>query len=341
MKLLVLSTPIFQLPPSGYSGLEYLVSRWAQAFAKAGHQVTVVAPEGSNLGQDIEIIAIPLHCSEEAAFVVYRERLQSGEFEAVLDSTWDWWSTISQMESPKQLPIIHLWHSDYRGVQGPPPIQFPCLVGLSRDHSMGLARQTGCPVKLVYNGIDLDFYTPDPAVQRGDRYLWLARYTPEKCPMEAINLARKCRIGLDLYGDTNIVQPPDYPIRVQGMCDSRQIVFHPGVPREQTRDLYRSHKALIDLVNYEEAFGLAVVEAQATGTPVIVNRRGALPELVEHGRTGFVVDTWEDAEKVIQQDLVSRISPADCRQRAEQFGIEQSAQGYLTLFEQMVQGHFW
>ncbi|MFH1485654.1 MAG: glycosyltransferase [Chloroflexota bacterium] len=341
MKILVLSTPIMQLPPPGYSGLEWLVAQWSRRFANAGHEVSVVAPEGSNLGPDIEIIAIPPGQQEEAAFVVYRERLQSGEFDVVLDSTWQWWSVIAQMDSSKQLPVIHIWHSDYNGVTTPPPIQYPCLVGLSKDHAMGIARRTGWPVKRVYNGIDLDFYTYDPSVERGDRYLWLARYTPEKAPMEAISLARKCRIALDMYGDTSIVQPPDYPLRVQGLCDSHQIVFHPGVPREQTRDLYRSHKALIHLVNYQEAFGLAVVEAMACGMPVICNRMGALPELVRHGKTGFVVDTWEEAEDIIRQDLVSNIDPMDCQRQAKKFGIEKSTQGYLKLFGEMVKGAYW
>ncbi|MFH1484913.1 MAG: glycosyltransferase [Chloroflexota bacterium] len=341
MKVLTISTPIMALPPPGYSGLEWLVSRWAQEFQKAGHQVSVVAPEGSNLGPDIEIIAIPLGCPEEQAFMVYRQRLESGEFQACVDSTWQWWSVISQMESAKQLPIIHIWHSDYNGLSSPPPIQYPCLVGLSKDHAAGIARRTGCPAKLVYNGIDLDYYTIDPSVERSDRYLWLARYTPEKAPMEAIDLARKCRIGLDLYGDTTIVHPPDYPLRVQGLCDSRGVVFHAGVPREQTRELYRSHKALIHLVNYEEAYGLAVVEAMACGMPVIVNRRGALPELVKDGKTGFVVETWEDAEEVIKQDLVAKIKPEDCVKQARKFGIQRSANGYLKLFQEMGQGHFW
>lgn len=341
MKILLISTPIFQLPPPGYSGLEWLVSRWALEFARAGHEVSVVAPEGSNLGPGIEVIAIPPGCAEEQAFVVYRLRLESEEFGAVIDSTWQWWSVISQMEAKRQLPVIHIWHSDYNGVQSPPPIQFPCLVGLSKDHCMGLTRRSGCRTRLVYNGIDLDLYTPDPSVERSNRYLWMARYTPEKAPMEAISVARKCRIGLDLYGETNIVQPPDYPLRVQGLCDSRQVVFHPGVLREQTRDLYRSHKALIHLVNYEEAFGLAVVEAMACGTPVIVNRRGALPELVKDGKTGFVVDTWADAEEVVREEAVSKIRPEDCRRQAERFGIKRSAQGYLKLSDEMAQGDFW
>ena len=138
-----------------------------------------------------------------------------------------------------------------------------------------------------------------------------------------------------------IIASQDYLSRVVNECDNREIVFHPGVSREETVKLYQTHKALIHLVNYNEAFGLVPVECMACGTPVIVNRRGALPELVKNGKTGFVVERLEDAEEIIKNDLVSKIKPEDCVRQAKKFSIEASARGHLRLLQDVANAIYW
>ena len=205
-----------------------------------------------------------------------------------------------------------------------------------------IAQKWGTMARVVYNGIDTSFYTPDPSVSRNDRYLFLARYTPEKCPLEAILLAQKCRVPLDLFGDMEVISSQDYLRKCFDKNDGRQIRVSSGLSRDETVQKYRSHKALIHLVNYNEAFGLVPVEAMACGMPVIANRRGALPELIKHGKTGFIVDTWEEAEELIKEDAVSEIDPEACRRQALKFSIEKSAAGHLKLLREMVEdGVYW
>jgi glycosyltransferase involved in cell wall biosynthesis len=196
--------------------------------------------------------------------------------------------------------------------------------------------------RTVYNGIDLDFYKPNPEVQRSDRYLFVGRYTPEKCPLDAIFLAKKCRVPLDLFGDTEIIGPNEaYMRKCFDETDGRQIRVNPGISREETVKQYQTHKALIHLVNYNEAFGLVPVEAQACGLPVIVNRRGALPELVRDKRSGFIVDSLEEAEEIIKKDLVLQIKPEDCVRQARKFSIQASAKGHLRALQDVANGIYW
>ncbi|MBA7621460.1 D-inositol-3-phosphate glycosyltransferase [subsurface metagenome] len=340
LKILVISSTVYALPPKGYSGLEALVYEWAVEFHKAGHKVAVAAPEGSTLPAGIELIPTPLMADESQAYPRYKERL--GEFDAIMDNSWLWYTVIAQMEAgDKQLPIIHIYHSDPDFLPPPPPIKFPCLIGLSKEHARKIKEKWDFEVRHNYNGIPLDFYQFKPGVQRNGRYLWCARYTPEKMPLETIRLAKKCNIPLDLYGNTSIIRDQDYLNQCMAECDASNVVFHLEVPREETVRLYQSHKALIHLVNYTEAFGLVPVEAMACGMPVIVNRRGALPELVEDGFSGFVVDTIEQAEEIIRSGKVDSIKPEDCRKSAEMFSIERSAQGYLKVFREVVAGRVW
>lgn len=344
MKILLISTPVFVLTTeglSGYGGLEWLVAKWAIELKKLGCEVSVVCPEGSNLGEGIEIIPIGLRESEETAYLKYKDKLTSGEFDTIFDNSWSWWSVISQQEADHQLPILHMYHSDPYNLGSTPPIQFPCLVSPSRAQADIISRRWGTPVRIVPHGTDLEFYKPDPEVKRGNRWLFLARYTPEKGFREIAYLARKCKVGLDAYGDTEIISSRDYLNACMADCDQRQVVFHSSIPREETVKQYQSHKALITWPNYIEIFGLVTVEAMACGTPVISKDSGAARELIKQGKTGFVVSTLEEAEELIKSDVVSKIEPEDCRKQAERFSIQASAKKYLKLFEEVASGVPW
>ncbi len=342
MKILVISTSVFRLPPKGYSGLEALAYQWACLFHQAGHKVSVVCPEGSWFPEGIEIIPIPYRVDEEVAYQTYRERLLAGEWDAVMDNTWLWHTVLAQMETEKQMPVIHVYHSDPAVLGSPPPIKYPCIVSLSQDQGHLITLKWGFITRTVYNGIDLQLYKPDLNIQRSDRYLFLGRYSTQKCALEATFLGKRCNVPVDLYGDTEIIASQDYLNRVMSECDQRQVVFHTGVPREECVKLYQNHKALIHLVNYNEAFGLIPVEAMACGMPAIVNRRGALPETVVDGKSGFVVNSLEEAEAIIREDRVSTIKAEDCVEQAAKFSIEASAKGYLKLFDEMInQNSYW
>lgn len=340
LKILVISSTIYPVPVEGYSGLEQLCYEWAVEFQRAGHKVALVAPEGSTVPEGMELIPTALMVDESEAYPKYKERL--GEFDVIMDNSWLWYTVIAQMETERQLPVVHIFHSDPDYLPNPPPIKYPCLIGLSKDHARRIKEKWGfSEVKFNYNGVPLDFYQFDPSIQRNGRWLWCARYHPDKACLEAIHLARKCKVPLDLYGNTLIIRNQDYLNQCMAECDAKDVVFHLEVSRGETVKLYQTHKALIHLVNFNEAFGLVPVEAMATGCPVIVNRRGALPELVEDGVTGFVVDTIEQAEEIIRSGKVDSIKPEDCRKRAEVFSIEASARGYIDLFQEVVSGRVW
>jgi len=325
----------------GYGGLEQLVALWSQAFRDAGHQVSVVCPGGSDLGEGIEIISTGLREPEEAAYLKYKNRLESGEFDAIEDNTWLWYSILSQMESAQQLPIIHCWHTDPYALGTPPPIQKPCIVAFSEAQANIIRSRWNVAVMVVKHGIDLDFYKPDPSVERGNRYLFLARYTPEKGFLEIANLVKKCKVGLDAFGDMEIVASQDYVRKCFEESDGRQVRVNPGIPREQTVKEYQSHKALITWPNYVEIWGLSTTEALACGCPVISKDSGAAREQIIHGKTGFIVSTLEETEELIKSDAVSKLKTEDIVKQGRKFSIKKSAQKHLRLLEDMANGIYW
>ncbi|MBA7591984.1 D-inositol-3-phosphate glycosyltransferase [subsurface metagenome] len=194
---------------------------------------------------------------------------------------------------------------------------------------------------MVHHGIDLSFYKANPEAKRGNRYLFLARFTPEKGFLEIAHLAKKCRVGLDAFGDTEIVSNQDYVRKCTEESDGRQIRVNPGISREETVKQYQSHKALITWPNYVEIFGLVTVEAMACGCPVISKDSGAAKELIKQGRTGFVVSTLEEAEELIKTDAVSKLKPENCVRQARRFSIERSAGRHPTLLQDVANGIYW
>ena len=98
-----------------------------------------------------------------------------------------------------------------------------------------------------------------------------------------------------------------------------------------------SAKALLHLIAFDEPFGLSVVEAMACGTPVIAYARGSMPELIEDGVTGFLVDTFEEAVAAIGR--VGAIDRANCAARARQrFSVERMTDEYIALYERLLTG---
>ena len=94
-------------------------------------------------------------------------------------------------------------------------------------------------------------------------------------------------------------------------------------------------KALLHLIGFDEPFGLSVVEALACGTPVIAYRRGSMPELIDNGVTGFLVDTLDQAIAAIER--IDEIDRATCRRAAvARFGVDRMADEYLALYERVV-----
>ena len=97
----------------------------------------------------------------------------------------------------------------------------------------------------------------------------------------------------------------------------------------------RRARALLHLIGFDEPFGLSVVEAMACGTPVIAYNRGSMPELIEHGVTGFLVDTLDEAVAAIER--VGEIDRATCRARvAERVSVERMADDYIRLYQQLI-----
>lgn len=179
----------------------------------------------------------------------------------------------------------------------------------------------------IHHGIPIDDFPFNPVV--GNGLLFFGRIHPDKGAAEAIAAARASGRHLDMYG---IVQDAEYYEQVVLPAnDGVAVTYHGAVGGAQRLAALGGSRALVHLINFDEPFGLSVIEAMACGTPVIASRRGSMPELIDHGVTGFLVDSLEEASQAIE--CIGEIDRATVRRAvADRFSIERMADSYLTLY---------
>jgi len=186
---------------------------------------------------------------------------------------------------------------------------------------------------VAYNAIDVASFPFQR--QKRDYLLFLSRMSPEKGPTIAIEVARRTGRRLIMAGKVDAKDRAFFTKEVEPLIDGRQIIFKGEADAALKRELYRDAACVLLPIQWDEPFGLVMPEAMACGTPVVVFNRGAAPEIVEHGETGFVVDTVDEMVDAVGR--VQIIEPAFCRARAEQrFDAPIMAKRYLDIYESII-----
>jgi glycosyltransferase involved in cell wall biosynthesis len=183
----------------------------------------------------------------------------------------------------------------------------------------------------IHHGLDPQEFPVDLA--GSDDLLYFGRIHPDKGTREAIDVARATGRRLHIYG---LIQDQAYFNReIQPHVDGERITFHgPVGGAERQRALGKAY-ALLHLINFDEPFGLSVIEAMASGTPVIAKRRGSMPELIDHGYTGFLVKDMEEAIAAVGQigTIDRRATSATVARR---FSVDRMVREYIALYQQII-----
>ncbi|MDB4936569.1 MAG: glycosyltransferase family 4 protein, partial [Labilithrix sp.] len=179
----------------------------------------------------------------------------------------------------------------------------------------------------IHHGIPLDDFPFDPT--GSEDLLFFGRIHPDKGAAEAIEVARRAGRRLVMAG---IVQDQGYYERqVAPAIDGTRVKYDGPVGGGERTRLLGGSRALLHLINFDEPFGLSVIEAMACGTPVIARNRGSMRELIDHGVTGFLVDDLDGAVEAIGR--IGEIDRAACRAAvAARFTVEHMADRYLSLY---------
>jgi glycosyltransferase involved in cell wall biosynthesis len=185
----------------------------------------------------------------------------------------------------------------------------------------------------IHHGIEMDRFPLNP--QPGEYLLFYGRIHPDKGTATAIEVARRAGLPLVLAG---IVQDTGYfDQEVEPYLDGERVLYLGPVTREQGAELLGGARALLHLIDFDEPFGLSVVEAMACGTPVITHRRGSMPEIVVDGVNGFMVESADEAVEAVLASV--GLDRGQVRATVEQrFDRARMVGEYLSLYRRLAIG---
>lgn len=349
LRIALISTPFFKLPPKGYSGLEMVIWDLAEALDELGHEITLFAPEGSQptkhgklvtTGPSVSTVNIDWFEEERKRYEIYRQYINSQNFDICHDHTWFAFSYLLK-QNDQQLKIIHSHHGgfNWESVQ---PFGKSNLVSISKymkQYTEQYFKQKGYNVtsEYIYNGINLGKY--QYKFNKAENLLFVGRLSTFKQPHLAIELARKTNHKLDIVGGT-FVDSKDYIKQLDKMVENDpNIKIFKDVTHDFKIDKMQNAKALIFPSNMGEPLGLVALEAMSCGTPVIATRDGAIGEVVIHNHTGFICDNMPDMIEAVKN--IHTIDPKNCRKRAEELSRQIMAKNYVKLYKRMLNNDEW
>lgn len=325
MKIAVVAPPWIKIPPEKYGGIEYLLGLLVDGLVEKNHEVTLFATGDARTKArlskifDEEMVSYLgkgtsnfLNIALTHSLASYLE-ISRGDYDIVHDHTWKEGLGFSRFVD---VPIVHTIHSPieedntrfYNLFKGFPGISFVTISDFQQKQLPGLNY-----VGTVYNAIEVDRYPFRK--DKEDFFLYLGRITPGKAPHLACEYAKELGERLILAGKLSERGERDYFDENVGPLLGDGVEYVGEVSEEKKMELFSKAKGFLFPVTWPEPFGITSVEAMACGTPTIAFGLGALPEVVEHEVTGYVVNTKE--EFIAAMKRVEEIDPYKCRERAE------------------------
>lgn len=334
-------SPLWEsVPPQLYGGTERIVSYITEELVRLGHDVTLFASGDSITSAKLESIApqaLRLNTgifNRDAPQVLMLERAFGvGEDFDLIHSHLDFIGF--PMARRCRVPVLTTLHGR---------LDLPELEPVYREFmempliSISDAQRRPIPwanwATTVHHGLPRDLYAAHPGP---GRYLaFLGRIAPEKRPDHAIELAKRIGMPLRIAAKVDPADREYFRTEIEPLMDHPLIEYIGEISDAEKNAFLGEAYALVCPYDWPEPFGLVLIEAMACGTPVLAYHRGSIPEVIEHGVTGFISDSLQ--EMASQVELLAGLDRASCRRQFEtRFTVERMVRDYLAVYEQLAQ----
>jgi glycosyltransferase involved in cell wall biosynthesis len=344
MKIAQITSVYISVPPKTHGGTERIVYHLCQQLDRRGHHVELFASGDSQVTCTVQAV-LPVATQDDPQSTFYLEK----EYEARntynlyrqaerFDVIHAHWTTLAPYFSgltttPTLVTYAYIEKELHQYYQQHFPNCLPVCV------SRAQARLLGDPsLPVVYNAVDLDEipYNDRPE----DFFMIVGRMTPGKGIAEAIRIAKRADVKLLIVGHVTQHLPwsEDYFLNeIKPHIDGDHIRY---IERLAYRDIVQTMgkaKGFLFPLQWDEPFGMVVIEAMAAGTPVLAYGRGSMPELIKHGQTGYLVEN--EAEMVEMTRRIGDLDRALCRSWVQQhFSVDQMVEGYERLYRNAARG---
>jgi len=351
MKIAMISPPWIPIPPPKYGGIELVVYNLVEGLKELGQEVILYGHNESKVSCDLRPylkgnIRFGFDSpDDEKSFV--------GELSSKYAYARSGYEKVdiihdhTLFNSPVNIPTVHTVHG--AAIEGSVR---QCIELSARDknHFVSISdRQKELYLMLsrdisfagtVHHAINVK--DMEWSAKKEDFSLFVGRASWQKGIDIAVRVARKAKTGLIMAIKVMQEEEKDFfqkeiePLLINYPKDL-MFQLHRELPREVLFSLFRRAKCTLFTSHWEEPFGLVMLESMACGTPVIALRKGAAPELIVHGKTGFLADNEEEMVEAMKK--IGELRPDVCRRHVEvNFCREKMAQGYLDIYRQILSG---
>ena len=333
MRIAIVAPLVTPIREPQLGGSQALVADLATGLQSRGHEVHVYAASGSEIsgvtvvdsGVDASSLAGLLYRHDRSpasddraadrAFATVYASIRSGSYDVVHNHAFD--APAIRLASSLLSPVVHTLHlppepamagalADSRGSDNPP------IIATVSAAAARAWRALASVDVILPDGVPVDRIPW--SITGGDGVIFAGRFSPEKGADDAIAIAREAGVRIDLYGEP---YDPDYAeTHVLSHRGEPGVSISGGLIRSELWRRMADAQAVLCPAKWEEPFGMVTAEAQAAGTPVIAYRRGALPEIIIDGQTGFLTPPDDIAGAARALKAVSRIGRSECRKHA-------------------------
>jgi glycosyltransferase involved in cell wall biosynthesis len=336
MKIAQIAPLIESVPPRFYGGTERIVSYLTEELVALGHDVTLFASGDSITAADL-VPCVPKALRLDTGvrdpipyymLMLDRVRQRADDFDILHFH-------IDQFQFPLFRPVAGRTVTTLHGRQDLPDL-LPLYVGFNDMPLVSISNAQRLPVPnanfaaTVYHGLPKALHRP-VAKPRGEYLAFLGRISPEKRPDRAIKIAKALGIPLKIAAKVDRADDDYFRTQIQPLLDGPGVEFVGEIDEHQKTRFLGEAQALLFPVDWPEPFGLSMIEAMACGTPVLAFRCGSVPEIVEDGLTGVIVDTVEEAIAALPR--VIALDRSKVRERFEQrFSATRMAEDYVDVY---------
>ncbi|WP_017317311.1 glycosyltransferase family 4 protein [Mastigocladopsis repens] len=334
-------SPLWErVPPFRYGGIELIVQLLTDELVRRGHDVTLFASGDSITKAKVrsvhnQALRLDPNIKEPILYeqMMLAEVYQHAHHFDIIHSHIG--CSALPYSGFVKTPTVHTMHgvftSDnekmYRRFAWQP---FISISEAQREPRLGLNY-----IHTVYNGIDTTAYPFHPEATQPTYLAFVGRISPEKGPVEAMKIARAAGLPLKMAGKVDAVDQDYYRQQVEPLIDGEQIQYLGEVSHEEKVKLLGGASVTLFPITWREPFGLVMIESMATGTPVIGMALGSVPEVIAHGKTGFVCYSLEKMIEVIPDAI--KLDRQTCREYViSRFSVQSMTDEYERAYKMVL-----
>lgn len=333
-------SPLYErVPPRQYGGTERVVSYLTEELVRQGHEVTLFASGDSLTSAELVPICPRALWWDDSVedYLAYHVLQLEKVFSRI--NTFD---IVHFHTDYPHFPLSKLFKEPHvTTLHG--SLALPDLPALYRQFadmpvvSISDAQREPLPWinwrGTVYHGLPLDHYELHP--KPGEYLAFLGRISREKRVDRAIEIAIRLGWPLRIAAKVSDADREYYETEIRHLLANPLIEYIGEIEESEKNDFLGNARALLFPIDWPEPFGLAMIEALACGTPVVAFSRGSIPEIIDQGVTGFVVDSVDEAVQAVEE--ISSLSRERCRQTFEErFSARRMAQDYVAIYQTLV-----